>query len=312
MIRHEDTRKGNVPILTFEYIDPDEMLKSEDFRFVERFLISTHRTEIGWHYITDITWIYSKVKRWPRGYRILDAGGGGGPLQFLLAELGFHVTNIDMVLPKPQSVHVERYGLTRRQLSRFTETSYAGHLRRFSRFGVWPLLRRITRVLRAMSYAPRHDRWRSAAGLHDVPVGRIEWIAGNLCDLSEIPAGSFDAVVSLSALEHIPIEHLGAAMSEISRVLTSNASWAITTSGTDQATSWLHEPSQGWCYSEADLESRFGAVSARAQNPAQVLERYRACVYLKDHLAGFYRRGANNGMPLGVWDPKYIPVGLSR
>jgi len=32
----------------------------------------------------------------------------------------------------------------------------------------------------------------------------------------------------------------------------------------------------------------------------------------KDHLADFYRRGANNGMPLDVWDPKYIPVGLSR
>lgn len=299
-------------ILTFEYIDPDEMLKSEDFRFVERFLQSTRRTEIGWHYAADITWIYSRVKRWPRGYRILDAGGGGGPLQFLLAELGFQVTNIDMVLPEPLPVHVERYGLTRRQLSHFTETSYAGYIRRVSRFGGWPLLKRVIRALRAMSYAPHHDRWRSDAGLRDVRIGRIEWIAGNLCDLREIPAGSFDAVVSLSALEHIPIERLGTALSEISRVLTSSASWAVTTSGTDRATSWFHEPAQGWCYSEADLRSRFGAVSARDQDPAQVLERYRECTYLKDHLADFYRRGANNGMPLGVWDPKYIPVGLSR
>lgn len=288
------------------------MLKSEDFRFVERFLQSTRRTEIGWHYAADITWIYSRVKRWPRGYRILDAGGGGGPLQFLLAELGFHVTNIDMVLPEPLPVHVERYGLTRRQLSHFTETSYAGYIRRVSRFGGWPLLKRVIRALRAMSYATRHDRWRSDAGLRDVRIGRIEWIAGNLCDLREIPAGSFDAVVSLSALEHIPIEHLGTALSEISRVLTSSASWAVTTSGTDRVTSWFHEPAQGWCYSEADLRSRFGAVSARDQDPAQVLERYRECTYLKDHLADFYRRGVNNGMPLGVWDPKYIPVGLSR
>jgi hypothetical protein len=101
-------------------------------------------------------------------------------------------------------------------------------------------------------------------------------------------------------------------LSEISRVLTSGASWAVTTSGTDQAATWLHEPSQGWCYSEDDLESRFGAVRARDQSPVQVMEHYRKCGYLKEHLAGFYRRSARNGMPLGVWDPKYIPVGLSR
>jgi hypothetical protein len=229
-----------------------------------------------------------------------------------LAELGFQVTNIDMVLPESLPDHFERYRLTRRQLSHFTETSYAGHIRRVSRLSGWSLLKRVIRALRAMSYAPRHDRWRSDAGLRDVRIGRIEWIVGNLCDLREIPAGSFDAVVSLSALEHIPIENLGAALSEISRVLTSGAGWAVTTSGTDQAATWLHEPSQGWCYSEDDLESRFGAVRAREQNPVQVMERYRKCDYLKEHLASFYRRSARNGMPLGVWDPKYIPVGLSR
>lgn len=312
MTRREDNPRGNVSVLTFEYIDPDEILGSEVFRFVERFLASTRRTEIGWHYITDIAWIYSKVKRWPRGYRILDAGGGGGPLQFLLAELGFHVTNIDMVLPEPRPVYFKRYDLSRRQLSHFMETGYAGHIRRFSRPGGWPFLRRILRAPRALSYAPRHDRWRSDAGLSDVRIGRIEWVAGNLCDLREIPAGTFDAVVSLSALEHIPTEHLETALTEISRVLVPHANWAVTTSGTDRAMTWLHEPSQGWCYSEADLVSRFGAVRARDQNPTLVLRHYRECAYLKDHLAVFYRRGENNGMPMGIWDPKYIPVGLSR
>ena len=143
-------------------------------------------------------------------------------------------------------------------------------------------------------------------------VGKIEWIAGNLCDLRDIPTDTFDAVVSLSALEHIPIEQLGTALAELSRVLKPNAPWAVTTSGTEQSATWLHEPSQGWCYSVNDLNKRFGAAGARDQDPTSLLERYRNCTYLREHLAGFYTCTERLGMPLGVWDPRYIPVGLSR
>ena len=88
-------------MLSYEFIDPEEQIDSSDFGFVESFLKDTGRTKIGWHYITDITWMYSRIKNWPRDTKILDAGGGVGPLQFLLAEMGFHITNIDMVLAQP-------------------------------------------------------------------------------------------------------------------------------------------------------------------------------------------------------------------
>ena len=299
-------------MLTFEFIDPDEQIGSADFHFVERFLETTGRAEIGWHYITDLTWIYSRVKNWPRTHRILDAGGGSGPLQFLLAELGFHVTNIDMVLPDPATAHEERYRLTRRRLVHVTETGYAGHLRRFMFPDATSRLKRIYRATRAMLRRARGGRSRLDAGARDPSVGTIEWIVGNLCDLREIPEGTFDAVVSLSALEHIPVEQLGDALSELARVSKPDAGWAVTTSGTEQAATWLHGPSQGWCYSLADLKDRFGAVGARPQDPAEMLERYRGCTYLREHLAAFYRRTERCGMPWGIWDPRYIPVGLSR
>jgi SAM-dependent methyltransferase len=296
-------------MLTFEFIDPDRQIGSDDFQFVERFLISTGRTEIGWHYITDIAWIYSKVKNWPRTYRVLDAGGGSGPLQFLLAELGFQVTNIDMVLPEPAPADMVRYSLTHRRLSHFTETGYAGHLRQLSTAGAKPGLRRVYRRMRRML---RNMLARLRAAARDPSVGKIEWVTGNLCDLREIPTGTFDAVVSLSAIEHIPLEQLGTALAELSRVLKPKAPWAVTTSGTEQPATWLHEPSQGWCYSVSDLNKRFGATGPGDQDPASLLERYRRCAYLKEHLAGFYLRTERSGMPLGVWDPRYIPVGLSR
>ena len=298
-------------MLTFEFIDPDPLIGSEDFRVVERFLEATGRTEIGWHYITDIAWIHSRVKHWPRTHRILDAGGGSGPLQFLLAELGFQVTNIDMLLPEPPAAYVARYGLTQRRLTHFKETDYAGYIRGGGG-SVRGALRWLKRRARAVLKRALPDRSRPNAAVRDPSVGTIEWVIGNVCDLRDIPDRTFDAIVSLSSLEHIPLEQLGTALSELSRVLKPDAGWAVTTSGTELDRTWLHDPSQGWCYSVTDLNDRFSAASARHQDPAAILERYRNCAYLKEHLASFYRRTDRCGMPWGIWDPKYIPVGLSR
>jgi 2-polyprenyl-3-methyl-5-hydroxy-6-metoxy-1,4-benzoquinol methylase len=298
------------PKLTYEFIDPEQQIGSDGFSFVERFLQTTGRTEIGWHYITDLAWIFGRVKHWPRTHRILDAGGGSGPLQFFLADLGFQVTNIDMVLSRPAPVDAKRYRMTCKRLKHFDETSYAAHLRQQWSSDVKSMTARVSRSVRfRLGRMRAHLR---AAFQHSTSPGRVEWVTGNLSDLRDIPSGTFDAVVSLSALEHIPLEQLATALSELSRVSRPGASWAVTTSGTEQASAWLHEPSQGWCFSAADLEARFGATAAQAQDPAGVLQRYRDCAYLKDHLAGFYRRTDRSGMPWGVWEPRYIPVGLSR
>ena len=61
-------------MLKYQFINPDDMIASEDFALVENFLKAIVRRQIGWHYITDMVWIYSKAKNWPRGSRVLDAG----------------------------------------------------------------------------------------------------------------------------------------------------------------------------------------------------------------------------------------------
>ena len=63
-----------VPLI-FEFLDPEEILDSEDFRFVENFLKASRRTQIGWHYPVDLTWIYTRFKDRLPGLRVLDAGG---------------------------------------------------------------------------------------------------------------------------------------------------------------------------------------------------------------------------------------------
>jgi SAM-dependent methyltransferase len=308
-------------MLTYEFIDPNRQITSKDFEFVESFLNTTNRTQLGWHYITDITWIYSNIKEWPRNYKVLDAGGGFGPLQFLLAEIGFSVVNIDLVLAKPPQPYVNRYKTTHETFPSFIPTGYINLLDDTSNSWIETKLKRflksssiyqIWRQRKYKNYEKSHDQWRSSLGIDNVPIGTIEWKTGNLCHMPEVPSGSFDAVVSLSAWEHIPYEILSQAISEIRRVLKPEAKWAVTTSGTEKSETWWHEPSQSNCFSADDLVTIFQAHSSQNQIPEIILDSYRDCEYLKDNIANFYKKSGKYGMPWGIWDPKYIPVGLSK
>lgn len=303
-------------MLFYEFIDTDEQLSSPDFKFVESFLKATKRTQIGWHYITDIVWIYSKLKDWPRDLRILDAGGGHGPLQFLLTEMGFEVVNIDLLLGKPSIEYHRRYGTSVTTLPSFSSTSYLDYLsaRSFGRSFKEMVRRCIFYGLYkrhvADKYVRVHNKWRSSVGFDNRPVGKLEWVIGNLCHMPEIESHRFDAIVSLSSIEHIPFEKLQAAICELNRVSRESAKWALTTSGTEKRTTWFHKESQGHCFSVSDIERIFDAHPIRNQEPLQILDKYRRCDYLRRNVARFYRSSGANGLPWGVWDPKYIPIGI--
>jgi SAM-dependent methyltransferase len=288
----------------FEYLDPDALMARPEFRDVERFLRATRRREIGWHYVIDLTWIYGQARGWPQGGRVLDAGGGAGPAQFLLAEMGFDVVNVDLAHTLPRAPWRRRYAVSLERLPSYEPTAYVDHLRAtYGKAGSprWRLLGDLRKRWRV-------GRWRTAAGLRSAP-GALRLVEGNVCAMPELADGSFDAVVSLSALEHVPAAELPRALAEIRRVLKPGAAWAVTTSATPLPQSWFHEPSRGWCFSADDLARHFNATGM-ASDAAQVLEHYRGCAYLREHLAGFYRKSGQNGMPWGKWDPQYVPVGI--
>ena len=302
--------------LNFEYLDPEEIIGTEDFRFVEAFLRDTGRAKVGWHYFVDLAWIYSRVKDLQKGANILDAGGGSGPTQFLLAELGFNVTNIDLFHREPSAPMRKRYGMEVRSLPSFSPTMYSDQV---ENWGGWSALGRLKRRIgstrlvkdiRGALSGRRHDIWRVIAGLEGAEIGKLTLLRGNLRSVPEVASNSFDAVVSLSSLEHVPSEHLSEVVSEISRLLKPGGRWMVTTSGTERADTWFHEPSKGNCFSEAGLLDYFGAEKHGEQNPEQILRHYRDSAYLQENLAGFYRKSGNSGMPWGKWNPTYIPVGI--
>ena len=300
-------------MLEFVFLDPEKIIASDDFSYIEKFLRKTNRRNIGWHYFTDIAWMFSKFKDWPRKWKILDAGGGRGPIQFLLAELGFNVTNIDLIHDSLNYTYSSRYKMSIRTLNSFSETSYLNHLDQYRYISSLTSLIRnnfIFKGLKSKIFTYRHDEWRKKNNLYNDPIGTIEIVKGNLCNMPDIADETFDAIVSLSALEHIPYNHLVNAVQEIKRVLKPNSKWAVTTSGTDKDKTWFHTPSNGSCFSTTDLVSVFEANQSFNQNPEEILLKYRNCNYLQDNLAKFYFKNGNNGMPWGKWDPKYIPVGI--
>jgi 2-polyprenyl-3-methyl-5-hydroxy-6-metoxy-1,4-benzoquinol methylase len=307
----------SLPESRFQYLDPESIINSPDFLIVESFLKSTKRAEIGWHYIIDLTWLYSIVKDWPRTYQIIDAGGGTGLTQFMLAELGFNVTNIDLVLTPPNQSIAQRYGTQLRRLPSYKASDYVQHMA--DRSGMHPFTRKLRDVIKsnylwgelsAYAYRSRHQAWR--AKQTTLPLGKIDWIQANLCCMPEIESASFDAVVSLSSLEHIPLDLLPSALNELERVLKPQARMAITTSATDAEETWFHEPSKGSCYSSKDLAALFHAQDASGLSATQILDKYQKSDYLRSQLAAFYHTSGDNGMPWGKWNPSYIPIGIWR
>ena len=301
----------------FEYIDPEEALSSGSFHIVESFIKDVHQKPIGWHYIIDLIWLYSKIKEWPANSRIIDVGGGTGPLQFLLAEMGFNITNIDLNLSIPPKIFQKRYSTEFHLLPSFRKTKYKDFLNKSQhQKGLFRLfVKKIKQKIDIYRWIPfnqsaaKRESWRKKYGF-EKKIGEIKWLGGNICHAPEIQNDSFDAVVSLSALEHIPLEELPAAIAEVERICKPGARWAVTTSASVTSDTWFHEPSQGYCFSTSALHNIFSATSDKKPNLSDLMKKYSHCSYLKNNLSEFYYKSGRNGMPWGQWDPKYIPVGI--
>jgi len=303
--------------LIYQYLEPDRIIGSRSFKTTESFLKAMRYTQVGWHYRVDLAWILWCLQKLPIGAKILDAGGGRGPLQFLLAELGYEVSNIDLFHKEPPQWMRSRYNITVEALPSFSRTSYADHIEHFGYrskvVSTLEPLRNFPPIVLAKWATMKIalSSWRKAQNLQQRPIGRVFWYRGNLAAIPEIGDNSFDALVSLSSLEHITLDILPSAVSELKRVVKQDGAWAVTTSATDKARGWWHTPSQGYCFSTSELRTIFEAMPAAKQRPAAILSLYRQNDYLKNNLSKFYFKSGNNGMPWGRWDPQYIPVGIS-
>lgn len=275
--------------------------RADDVREFERLSHEVNK-ELGWHYLLDLSWAAGLLGPLMPG-RVLDAGAGVGLMQWWMAERGATVISVDK----------ERHrGLTPEMWERFRVKG----LRLGDRLDLhWRPYPPSANPLRWLVRGARAALWRRriVGRLARPEHGQVVFYNADVARLDDMPDASVDAVVSISALEHNAPERLPQCLAELVRVLKPGAPLVATISAARDA-DWYHEPSSGWCYTEQRIRELFGLADCPSnfEEYGRLFEELRGCDYLRRNLGELYFRSGNNGMPWGVWDPKYMPVGVVK
>jgi SAM-dependent methyltransferase len=259
---------------------------------------------IGWHYLLDWVWILAQLG--DIGSRhILDAGAGEGLLQWYLAGQGAEIVSVDRS--------------SRAELSLRFRARYP--VRGLRSKDLAPPLQVLQKNIKQASSlkAKSLSMLRGTGALLKIALpkntpGKVLVYNQDLGSMPLIPDNSIDVVVAVSALEHNSPDGLGGVVGELLRVLKPGG-LLLATLGAARDEDWFHEPSKGWCYTEATLRRLFHLSESLPSNYSHYDDLFvdlRNCAELRDNLADFYFHSGNNGMPWGKWDPQYQSVGVCK
>ncbi|MBN2556271.1 MAG: class I SAM-dependent methyltransferase [Anaerolineales bacterium] len=285
-------------IFSVDSLTENRQLADELYAFGKRWGI-----ELGWHYILDLLWILAELGPIQPGMQVLDAGAGFGLMQWWLAEHGAHVISVDKVSRAEMSVRFySRYHLKGMRPGDLYPRRELAARRLDGTDGVDP-----AGALRALASIP-------LSCLTPKAEGSVTFYNQDLARLDELNDGSMDAIVAVSSLEHNSMEAFPGVYLELMRVLKPGGV-LLASLGASAGEDWYHEPSSGWCYSEASLRNMYHLEADAVSNYErhdELFEKIRSCDELRRNLAPFYRTMPNSGMPGGVWDPQYQPVGVRK
>ncbi len=286
-------------ILSVELLDRHRPLVNE-LRMLARRL----RLEFGWHYLLDLIWLLSNLDI-DSTEKVIDAGAGEGIIQWYLAAKGVEVISVDRGSRANLGLwfraHFSVEGLRPEDLSSNWHAAKSN-------------LRDASDVLAKVKVCSRNALSFGRMLLPPRGEGRVFIYNQDLKTLREIEDESVDAVVALSALEHNTPEGLREVVAELMRVIKVGGK-LLATLGAASDKDWFHEPSKGWNYSEVSMREIFAldpTVKSNYDQHDQLMTSLKDCAELRDNLASFYRQSGDTGMPWGVWDPQYIPVGVCK
>lgn len=281
-----------------EVLSP-ELLQSlqEHVKYIDQMTKELNK-QLGWHYILDIAWILEQVKDLPKGAVILDGGGGYGLLQFILFEKGYNVISVDFIDRNLREAEIEKYRAQFIHDREIFGNEYVQHLNR--NYG--------NTVNAEVSFDVIDDTL-----LFSANSPKIVFYRGDLSRLSYISDNSIDCIVSLSALEHNPKEIIGSIYEEFKRICKADGIMALTLSGTEAQEDWFHVQSKGWCFTQQTLVELFqlDLYESNFNHVYDIFQKLKLSSKLEKRLAPLYFKSGENGMPWGVWNPEYIPVGVS-
>lgn len=316
-----------IEILGLEFFDthPAEINLVEQFR-------TKLNAILGWHYYLDLAWILRSLKGLPEGSLVLDAGAGSGMLQFMLSDLRYNVISADFLernfpadylklyghkisfLKNPKQTFDNRYTQHIQSSYDANQCRYGAHLKGWLRHVYYMnLLHRLIHK-KTCFLQTKYDKPLSKSDFSS-KRGTILLYKCDLKDMTLLPNGFFDAVVSVSALEHNNYTDVEKCIEEILRVTKPSGKLMITTS-TSCSEDFFHEPSKGWCYSEPTLRKLFSLPASVPSNYSKMDLIFKDIMtegnQLHQRLAPAYFKSGDNGMPWGKWNPQYLPVGILK
>ena len=272
--------------------------------------------ELGWHYIVDLVWTLTLIKKMNllEGATILDAGAGNGILQYLLADLGYTIISVDYSNVSTPTLTKLLYSIVDMEgTNNNSYQEYKLHMKRVSNLKI--KLKRIPYVLSKMNFNLfKYIILFWATLFQQRRPGEIVKYKEDMLNMKKIDSNSIDCIVSISAIEHLPFEKLTQLKSEFERVVKPGGFISLTTSATNQD-DWFHKPSKGWCLSLSTILNFMGLpvdIENNFEDVNTIFEEYIQSDELKSRLSSYYYASGNNGMPWGFWDPKYIPVGIVK
>jgi ubiquinone/menaquinone biosynthesis C-methylase UbiE len=278
---------------------------------------------LGWHYVLDLIWLLKEIDV-EKPATILDAGAGGGLMQYLLADLGYQVISADMVVRDPRSDLRRLYEFDTMGTNQEIDHDFLDHLGVAKKPGTnsqKTLIERIKKPLRLIRNTFR-QKPTSTIVTETVPdqlsitPGKQATIFLYRCDLKnmqKLPDSSVDAVVSVSAIEHNPPEISKKIMQELERVTKPEGSILITVSAGKTGIT-THPESHSYVLDETALLDTYNLVNpgSNFSDFDSIFERMTRSKYLQRWLSSMYYNDGKNGMPWGIWAPSYLPVGIRK
>ncbi|MDD4910439.1 MAG: class I SAM-dependent methyltransferase [Candidatus Omnitrophica bacterium] len=302
-----------------EILSADLMKDHPDkLKLVEYWAGVTHYP-MGWHYWLDFIWILDHLEKikLPRGSWIMDAGAGNGVLQFILAARGYNVISLDFAerdLPPAAgmifNVEQRRHGLDNFE-HRYRK--FISHKKKKPDWGVKGIIKYLV-----YEFAPTYinlNMWKEAfkSRFGSNAYGKIVRVLGDFTNLKEFADGELDCIISVSALEHADHADISKAAGEFNRILKKSAYMFLTVSAAKDK-DWYFHPARGWCFCEDSIRKIFALDGCPANfvDYDNLFKKLKDSNEIKKRVSRYYLGTADSGLPFGIYEPRYQPVGIAK
>lgn len=291
---------------------------------------------MGWHYWLDFIWILNHLEQvnLPKGSWIMDAGAGNGVLQFILASKGYNIISLDFAerdIPtngkrifeiKEQEHHINNPEHPYRKFVKLKKQKSFLAKDEIIKSIIHPI-RAAKNILKYIIYhfIPTHinlNMWKEVykSKIKNNAYGRIIYMMGDFTNLAFLESESLDCIISVSALEHADHEDINKAVKEFNRILKKLSYMFLTVSAAKDK-DWYFQPCRGWCFCEESLKdifmlknyisnfNKYDELFLKLKNSDELKKRIR--IYSR-----YYFGTANGGLPFGIYEPRYQPVGIIK